>query len=248
MRAIRGIMLWLLIILATVLVPTWLVLRTALTVPIRDALASGERLLASKKVLVVCAHPDDAEWWIAGTLRKLSVAGAQVRVIIASDGERGPNKVNSANLRETRRSEAREAALIAGYTPVFWSLPDRAVAAQSNLASLIENEWRKMSPDTIITFDGAAPAMPYLHIDHEGIGRIVMKMWRGKPVPRPSLFLFHTRRPNTAVDISDVMDEKVKALQRHKSQGLDNAGERNKSFSGGRLAGVKYAEYFRELK
>src|SRR5439155_23915812 len=104
------------------------------------------------------------------------------------------------------------------------------------------------SPDTIITFDGDLPALPYLHPDHEGIGRVVNRILKELPT-KPRLLLFHTRRPNVAIDITSVIGDKIRALQAHKSQGLGgNTEDRIRRYNNGNMANVGYAEYFRRVR
>src|SRR5437762_13148040 len=98
MRILRRVMLWFFILAIIVVILLWLILRSTLTVSPSQALAAGDGLLQSKKTLAIVAHPDDVEWWISGTLKRLAVSGADVRVIVASDGEKGPNRVNSSDL------------------------------------------------------------------------------------------------------------------------------------------------------
>ena len=79
-RGLRYYLGWLLAF-ALVLVPLYLVFRVQLTVAPGAALKAGTELLAGKKVLAVVGHPDDLEWYIGGTLRRLSSAGADVQVV-----------------------------------------------------------------------------------------------------------------------------------------------------------------------
>jgi LmbE family N-acetylglucosaminyl deacetylase len=44
---------------------------------------------AVERVLVVVAHPDDAEFWVSGTTAAWTVSGAQVTYSVLSDGEAG---------------------------------------------------------------------------------------------------------------------------------------------------------------
>jgi LmbE family N-acetylglucosaminyl deacetylase len=214
-----------------------------------EALRAGEEMLRARRVLVFVAHPDDAEWWIGGTLRRFVLEGAHVRLVVASDGEKGRNRIRAEDLRATRREEQRRAGEVLGYSEIiFWGLPDREVSLQAGLGALIAGELREYQPDLVITFDPRLPALPYLHPDHEGLGHRVFEVWDqlGK---KPRLVFFHTRRPNVAVDITEVVEDKVKALLMHRSQNLGRGGGMNRQAhrSAGEMVGVPYAELLREV-
>src|SRR5687768_13960537 len=107
----------------------WYVLRTAPTASSGEMAKSGEAVLKARRVVAVVAHPDDAEYWISGTLARLVRAGSRVVLVVASDGERGSNRVGSADLAATRRAEQRTAGGVIGYSEiVFLGQPDRAAA------------------------------------------------------------------------------------------------------------------------
>lgn len=227
----------------------WLSFRTRLGDRPDEALRAGEELLRSRRVLAFVAHPDDAEWWIGGTLRRLVLAGAKVCVVVASDGERGRNRIGAEDLRATRREEQRAAGAVLGYSEViFWGLPDREVSAHPDVSRLILEEVRKYQPDLVLTFDPRLPALPYLHPDHEGLGHVVFEVWH-ELERKPALVFFHTRRPNVAVNITDAVEEKVRALLMHRSQNLGRGGGRNRAAhrSAGEMVGVPYAELFRRV-
>ncbi|MER3412892.1 MAG: hypothetical protein C4341_01395 [Armatimonadota bacterium] len=225
----------------------WVVLLTRLTVPPRQALTAGREMLKHRRVLAVVAHPDDAEWWIAGTLRRFVEEGAEVMLVVASNGEKGPNWTRARNLAEARKEEQRAAQRVIGYQRLlFLEMPDREVVKQSDFAPRIREIALEFKPTLLITFDPRHPELPYLHPDHEGVGRTVREWWlqEGEGV---AIAFFHSRRPNAAVDITDVYEMKREALQQHKSQGLGGAGSLNRAAHArnGRRVGVPLAELFR---
>ncbi|MDQ2985111.1 MAG: PIG-L family deacetylase [Armatimonadota bacterium] len=221
---LRGVMIWALAMVALG-VALWVVLRTAATATPAAMAANGEAMMGAKRVVAVVAHPDDAEYWMSGTLKRLGDAGARVVLIVASDGEKGPNRVNSADLGATRRAEQKVAGSIMGYDDiVFLGQPDRSAADGEGVPGMIEDVLTRESPDLVITFDGWKPQLPYLHPDHEAIGRMTVRLLRNMDY-RGALYLFHTRRPDTAVDISAVVKEKADAFRAHVSQHGGGTGE-----------------------
>ena len=234
-------------LLAVMGLVAWVVLLTRLTVPPKQALAGGRAMLEHRRVLAVVAHPDDADWWIAGTLRRFVEEGAEVMLVVASNGEKGPNRNGAQNLAEARKEEQRAAQQVIGYQRLlFLEMPDREVVKQPDFASRIHEIAREFKPTLLITFDPRHPELPYLHPDHEGVGRVVREWWmrEGEGV---AIAFFHSRRPNAAVDITDVYEWKREALQQHKTQGLGGASSFNRAAHArnGRRVGVPLAELFR---
>lgn len=243
---------WLAALLVVVLLAgaLFLVFRVTLTVPPAQALAAGRELLAKKTVLAVVAHPDDLEWYIGGTLKKLADAGANVQVIVATDGEKGPNRIGAADLPRTRREEQLAAARLLGYSQVhFLGLPDRGAATDPRLLPRVQEFYRVVRPEAVFAFDPAYPSLPYLHPDHQGSARVFLSFWKTLGPERPPVYLFQTRRPDVAVDIGDVLNEKAQALAQHRSQNGGDGGRMTGFFRAeGRLVGVGAAETFRVLR
>ena len=215
-----------------------------------QALAAGQELLAKKTVLAVVAHPDDLEWYIGGTLRLLANNGADVQVVVATDGEKGPNRVKSPDLAATRRAEQAKAGAVNGYTRIHsLGLPDRGVAADPRFVPEVTRIYGEVRPDAVFVFDPAYPALPYLHVDHQGSAREFLKFWNTLPTGKPPVYLFQTRRPGVAMDIGSVIDTKARAMAQHLSQNGGGSGSMTRFFAadGGRV-GVAYAELFRVVR
>ena len=225
------------------------VFTTQLTAAPAGALLSGQALLGKTTVLAIVAHPDDLEWYIGGTLKRLSGNGANVQVIVGTDGEKGPNRNESPNLAATRRAEQAAAGKINGYTQIHsLGLPDRGLAADPRFLPEVTRIYNEVRPGAVFVFDPTYPALPYLHTDHQGSARAFLKFWVTLPEGKPPVYLFQTRRPDVAVDISGVIDTKVQALAQHVSQNGGSGGRMKGFFAGsGKQVGVGYAELFRLL-
>ena len=237
---------WLLAL--TIFGSLYAVFRVALTVPPETAVRAGSGLLGRKTVLVIVGHPDDLEWYVGGTLRRLSDAGADVQVVVANSGERGPNRTKVADLPAIREREQLAAARINGYARVrFLRLPDRGSAKDPRFLPAVQAVYREIRPDALMVFDPALPSLPYLHVDHQGTARVVLAFWRTLEAGRPPVYLFQTRRPDVAVNISGVIDTKQSALAQHVTQNGGN-GSGMRGLFGGKTVGVQYAEYFRRLE
>jgi LmbE family N-acetylglucosaminyl deacetylase len=90
---------------------------------------------AHRRVTVVAAHPDDETLGASGCLQALHRSGAQVTVVVATDGEAAYPSLDAAGRHDLARRRRAElgAALRAqglGEVPVHWlGLPDSGLAA-----------------------------------------------------------------------------------------------------------------------
>ncbi len=234
--------------LVLVAVPLTLYFRVSLTAPPEQALSAGQTLLNKRKVLAIVGHPDDLDWYIGGTLRRLADAGTDVQVVVANNGEKGPNRTRVADLPAVRQQEQLAAGRINGYTRVrFLGLPDRGSARDARFLPAVQAIYQEVRPDAVFVFDPDLPSLPYLHVDHQGTARAFLAYWRSLGPVRPPVYLFQTRRPDVAVDISAVMSTKERALAQHVTQN-GGSGSGMRRLFGGRAVGVPYAEFFRMLR
>ena len=128
------------------------------------------------RVLVVMAHPDDAEFGCGGTIAKWAAAGKEINYVLCTSGDKGssdPN-INTYRLAQTRRLEQTDAAHTLGAREVvFLSYEDGTLRNTLDLRRDIVREIRRFRPDAIICQD---PTMRfggnrYLnHPDHRAAG------------------------------------------------------------------------------
>jgi LmbE family N-acetylglucosaminyl deacetylase len=70
--------------------------------------------MPGRVAIAIGAHPDDIEFYMAGTLLMLKKAGYQTHYLIVASGNCGSAEYDGAMLRSIRNSEARAAAKILG--------------------------------------------------------------------------------------------------------------------------------------
>lgn len=245
----------LLVLLALVLVYLARVWRAPVVVPDpAGGLRLGEGLLrAAPRTLVVAAHPDDVEWYMGGTLARLAAAGAEVTVVMATNGEagRGRGSLPAGRLGEVRRAEQVEASRRLGVVDVrFLELADGRLQRCPDLAGRIREVWGQVRPELVFSFDSLQPRPPYIHADHQAVGRAVSAIASSPLGAGVQVLLFHSRAPDVIVDISEVLARKVAALMAHRTQmgdGLAAIEAMHRASAGavGRQAGVAYGEAFR---
>jgi N-acetylglucosamine malate deacetylase 1 len=181
-----------------------------------EAIARGSAMIKNAKVVVaVGAHPDDLEYYTAGTLGTLAAAGKQVIGVTATD---------LSDIQATRRAEGTKAARILGYTPIFLGHPERDYKGSRGLSEKDRRAIRaevlaiikKYHADTLIAYDSIDQAPLYHHVDHIATG--VEAQAAAKEAGIKSIYLYSSGDPNTRVDISSMTVKKGQAVAAHASQ------------------------------
>src|SRR5258708_2917925 len=109
-----------------------------------------------KNVLVVTAHPDDAEWYCGGTIAKLAHAGAQLTLVICTEAEKGSYAIttNPVELAKTRKREQEVSRQLLGVREVIYlGVPDGDLQPTLEIRKKLALLYRKYHPDVLITFD-----------------------------------------------------------------------------------------------
>jgi LmbE family N-acetylglucosaminyl deacetylase len=108
------------------------------------------------KVLVVFAHPDDAEIYCGGTIARLIKDGKRVRVVKMSSGNKGSRqeKVTEAELKKTRETEDSKAMSELGIKPedsLYLNFGDGEIDNSLGTIGILVEQIRTFQPDIIIT-------------------------------------------------------------------------------------------------
>ena len=120
------------------------------------------------KILMIGAHPDDADLCGGGTAIKYVSRGDEVRFLSVSDGSAGHQTMKREELAARRKAEAENAGLTFGVTYDVWDIPDGEVEANLNNRHRMIRYIRKFNPDLIITHR----ANDY-HADHRNTSMLV---------------------------------------------------------------------------
>lgn len=106
---------------------------------------------STPRILIIGAHPDDAEIKAAGTAVLWARAGARVTFASVTDGSAGHHEMPPRELAERRRHEAMAAARVLGVGSEILGYPDGrlepTLAARLDIVRLI----RRQQPDLVLT-------------------------------------------------------------------------------------------------
>ncbi|MEO7102719.1 MAG: bacillithiol biosynthesis deacetylase BshB1 [Gemmatimonadaceae bacterium] len=184
-------------------------------------------------ILAIAAHRDDVELTCGGTLIKSGRLGRTTAIIDLTAGETGTR--GSAELRG-RESDA--ASKILGVRErVNLGLPDAGLLNTPETRALLAVVIRRLRPKIVI-----APPLKGRHPDHiiaaqlirdacfvAGLAKIVPEVpaFRPRKILHALAFREDYIKPTFVVDISDVFEDKLRAVQCYASQfdGATQAGE-----------------------
>lgn len=124
-----------------------------------------------KRVLVIVAHPDDAEYGTSAAVAEWTARGIEVGYVLATGGEAGMQRPPE-EARELRSIEQRAACDIVGVEHLkILDFPDGLVEYGIALRKALAYEIRAFRPDAIITGSGELHVPWGLdHPDHRAVG------------------------------------------------------------------------------
>ncbi|MCG6190332.1 PIG-L deacetylase family protein [Maribellus maritimus] len=190
-------------------------------------MAQNEKL----NIVVIGAHPDDADLKAGGTAIKFVELGHNVLFVSLTNGDAGHYKTGGGALAKIRIAEAKEAGKRFGVTYKVLDNHDGELMPDLHVRLQLIRLIREWNADVVI-----GPRPNDYHPDHRNAAILVQDAAYMVIVPNvapdtPSLkknpvFLYaedrfqkpYPFRPDIAVDISDVVDQKVFAVSAHKSQ------------------------------
>ena len=131
-----------------------------------------EPLETPERALVFTPHPDDAEGGCGGTVVKWVNEGAEVFLVLATDGRAGTSdpSVSPEDLIETREREQAEAAKVMGVKEVVnLRIPDGGLEDSREFRGHLVEAIRRFKPDVVLTTE-PYHRLSHAHRDHRTIG------------------------------------------------------------------------------
>jgi LmbE family N-acetylglucosaminyl deacetylase len=231
-----------------------------------------------ERALVVAAHPDDPEFGFGATVAKLARDGVEVSYVICTDGSQGGEDPDlpDEELTAVRYEEQRAAADLLGVRDVvFLGFRDGSLYPDLEVRRCITREIRRHRPDVVMTHypvRATGVRIGASHPDHIAVGEATMAaVYPDSRNPRafPELlregFQPHTVKevwlpgfedPDHFVDATGLVELKLQAIMRHKSQFQKERPTdwdpekwiRERMREQGEKAGYEYAEAFKRLE
>jgi LmbE family N-acetylglucosaminyl deacetylase len=224
------------------------------------------------RIMVVVAHPDDAEFMCAGSVAKWTSEGKEVIYTLVTSGDKGtPDpRIAPADLAVMREQEQRNVCDILGVKTIeFLRYEDGMVQNTLQLREDIVRVIRRHKPSALITQNPTARWMGnYVnHPDHRNTGDATMDAVF--PSARDIHMFPHLAQKegldahivehlylgdrsgsaDVCFDISETIDRKVQALLAHKTQIKDPSSVDGNIKAGGRALGeawgYEYGESFK---
>lgn len=186
------------------------------------------------KVLLICAHPDDADLLGGGLAMRLRARGHKIKFVSATNGNKGHYKEEPINLAKRRFEEGKKAAEHVGADYECLNINDGEVWVNEENYRKVMRCIREYAPDLIITHRPND-----YHRDHRYVGQLVMDAsymlivplafpeyrtsYRDMPVIAYSYDDFDNPpiTPSVILDITDVYERKALGCMQHESQLLE---------------------------
>ena len=185
--------------------------------------------------LVLFAHPDDAEFMCGGTVARWANEGCAVHYVVCTDGSAGSNEPGARReaVAPIREREQRAAAAVLGVeTVTFLGELDGLLEVTPATRKKVCREVRRVRPEVLVAPDPARlwSGNRYInHWDHKQAGLLALTavmpdaptrvMFQEleeeglEPFEIPNLWLA-TGEPDTYVDITDTIEQKVAGPRR----------------------------------
>ena len=201
--------------------------------------------LGTARVLVVGAHPDDAEYYAGGTLARFADAGANVILLVCTGGGRGGRGLDDP-VAVRASEQANAARIIPFHARANLGRADGELVNDDALHERLVHALRRVKPDIVFTHDPRALFAPVRdrfrlqHSDHRAAGQgLLDSVYPRAPSPNfypeqlaePGLepwyprevWLMDTAEPSVSVDVAKTFERKLDALRAHASQNLDDS-------------------------
>ena len=193
--------------------------------------AYAQNIPEKSRIIVIGAHPDDCDSDAGGLAALFAKMGHAVKFVAVTNGDAGHHKIQGKALAERRYAETQEVAKRLGVSYDVLDNHDGMLTPSLDVRLQIIRKIREWNADVVI-----APRPNDYHPDHRYTGVLVQDAAYMVAVPniaydvpalrKNPLFLYtrdHFQRPNPfrpdiAIDISSVFEQKMSGLDAHVSQ------------------------------
>lgn len=196
------------------------------------------------RIIVFGAHPDDAEYKAGGSAILWEKMGCHVKLVSVTNGDIGHWQMAGGALAQRRTAEVKAASQILGSTSQVLDIHDGELLPTLENRKMIVRLIREWNADVVI----AHRPWDY-HPDHRYVGVLVQDAAYMVTVPffcpdtpplkKNPVFLYSSDRfqkpypfkPDIAVAIDDVLEQKLKAITQLESQVFEGGANGSAAFA-----------------
>lgn len=120
------------------------------------------------RLLVLGAHPDDAEFHSGGLITLYRDQDYPVKIISVTNGASGHHERSAQELVAIRKQEALRVAELTGVEYEVWEYPDGSLQPTLDTRERVIREIRSFAPDLLLTH-----RLNDYHPDHRAVGQLV---------------------------------------------------------------------------
>lgn len=120
------------------------------------------------RLLLLVAHPDDAEARCGGIMTAYRNAGHEVKWISVTNGNAGHHEISGTELTKIRTRESANATKVIGAEFEVWDTPDGCLESSLEMRWKIIRAIRSYQPDLVLTHRTCD-----YHPDHRAVGQLV---------------------------------------------------------------------------
>ena len=183
------------------------------------------------RLLILGAHPDDAEFHSGGLATIYAKLGHVVKMVSVTNGAAGHHQMGASELAQRRSQEAAASGKIIGADYDVWPFPDGQLQPTLEVREAIIREIRTFAPDLVVTHRTCD-----YHPDHRAVGQAVQDASYLVTVPlvvpdvpilkRDPVVAYMTDpftkptslEPHAVIDIDPYLDTVVQMIAQHVSQ------------------------------
>lgn len=175
------------------------------------------------RIALVTAHPDDAEIFAGGMIAAYCRMGADVTILVATDGSKGGVGL-PRELAVTRAAEAREGAVHLGARLALLGYPDGGLGAATGFVADLRQRLSEIAPDLVLSHGPND-----YHSDHRTVARAASEAVSFyAPIVWLDTMMGIGQVPTHYIDITEHQKLKERAILSHASQEPDRFVQQSK--------------------
>lgn len=183
--------------------------------------------LRKKRVLIFVPHVDDETIGLGGTIKKYTALGAEVKIVLVTDGAKSVSSQSPDEVTTARQKEMEKVKKVLGFHSInYLNLPDGNVSLSEENIRNVEAVIRDYDPEVIYT-----NILIDAHLDHVNTSLLVAEALKEIKIKQDleiCMYEINCLIPvsfiNTFVDVTEEMQTKRETINIFASQAIDFDG------------------------